>query len=100
MSRHEYIVQIDGEQEYILVDEPGKLTLKRHGAVWSEEVRGEVAMVLEDTGNFVKLTSDLKKSQIDYSQLQELRILLQAYQALNNENAVYKLIPTKDAIKI
>lgn len=51
------------------------------GGEWSEHAKGELVATLKDTGNNVKINIAGKKLKLDYHELMELAILLQATQS-------------------
>jgi argininosuccinate synthase len=64
---------------------------------WTSLVKGEVAVKLKDTGDEVKIKFDNgKKIKLDYSQLQELAMILQYY---NEDSGLVNLKPTIKKMK-
>jgi hypothetical protein len=79
MKKNYFVSNVDGEHEYTITIEDtddGVLTTlyRSKSTVWSESIRGEFILSMLNTGDGVKLNKKFKK--LDYSELFELRLLL------------------------
>lgn len=82
---------VDSEYDYDYEVEDDRHTLYRsNGSHWNSHVRGEAAMTIKDDGNGLVFKLN-EEGRIDYSEAQELFILLK----LINEPAVYEISSKK-----
>lgn len=85
MEKTKYILIVDNQYEYdILVSESKKGVLYElitsDNEVWTSHNRGKIVATLLDTGNGVKISN--AKKTMDYSDLSELRILVNFMEAI------------------
>lgn len=78
---------VNSEYDYDYEEQDGRHTLYRsNGSHWNSHARGEAVMTIKDDGNGLIFKLN-KEGRIDYSQAQELFILLK----LVNQPAVYEI---------
>jgi hypothetical protein len=91
-------IYIDGRHEYDYCfnnDDVSTYTLYHsHDDYWSDHIKGIEALRLEDTGNGVKIIGLNSKKEIDYSQIEELHILLRLYTQVIHYEIAHKPVKT------
>jgi len=91
-------IYVDGKHEYDYCfnndDVPTYSLYYSNNLYWSDHVRGVEALRLEDTGNGVKIIGLNSKKEIDYSQIEELHILLRLYTQVTHYEIAQPAIKT------
>lgn len=68
---------IDGEYQYDYQENNRKHTLFYNNTeFWCDDIRGEIAIVIKDTGNGISIQTPFKKNNIEYDEAERIEILL------------------------
>ena len=91
-------IYIDGKHEYDYCfnndDVPTYSLYHSLDDYWSDHIKGTEALRLEDTGNGVKIIGLSSKKEVNYSQIEELHILLRLYTQVTHYEIVTPPIKT------